>query len=222
LSPRRDFAKRGALAPEESLQMSTPKHRTAPGTSYFVTAKCWQARAVFQVAENVQLLIEVMSRYREKSAYLLHEFVVMPDHFHLLITPGSQTSLEKAIQLIKGSSSYEIHKQRGQKMEIWQQGFYDWTIRDAHDWQTKAEYIALNPVRAGLVHAPADWPFSSASGKFVLDPMPSKFLASGAKAPFTPLAAQGLKPLPPKEFQQGVAKQGAQGLEPLPPKERRE
>jgi putative transposase len=187
--------------------MSTPKHRTAPDTSYFVTAKCWQARTVFQVTENTEILIETMFRYREKTLYLLHEFVIMPDHLRVLLTPSSTTSLEKAIQLIKGGSSHEIHKQRGQ-MEIWQQGFYDWTIRDAHDWKTKAEYIALNPVRAGLVRAPADWPFSSASGKFVLDPMPSKYLASGAEAPLEPFVTPGLKPRPPKEPQQGAAKLG--------------
>jgi putative transposase len=77
----------------------------------------------------------------------------MSDHLHLLLTPSSTTTLEKSIQLIKGGSSHEIHKQSGRTMEIWQQGFYDWTIRDANDWATKAQYIALNPVRAGLHQA---------------------------------------------------------------------
>jgi putative transposase len=99
--------------------MSTPKHRVAPGRSYFVTAKCWQSRAVFQVPENAETLIEVLLRYRENSAYLLHEFVVMPDHFHLRIKPSTTTRLEESVQLIKGGSSFEIHKRRGQKMENW-------------------------------------------------------------------------------------------------------
>jgi hypothetical protein len=97
-------------------------------------------------------------------------------------------------------SSCLIHKRRGTKQEIWQQGFHDWTIRDAADWLSKTEYIAMNPVRAGLVETFRSWPYSSASGKFVLDPMPERFLSevSGAKAPpGTP--PQGLKPLPPNE-----------------------
>lgn len=131
----------------------------------------------------------------------MHEFVVMLHHVHLMLTPLERTSLEKALQLIKGGSSFEIHKARNQKMEIWQQGFHDWTIRDAADWNSKAEYIAMNPVRAGLAENFRDWPYSSASGKFILDPMPDRFLskASGAKAPFSSVPAQGLKPLPPKE-----------------------
>jgi putative transposase len=181
--------------------MSTPKHRTAPGASYFVTTKCWQGSAVFQVLENAEILIETLFHYRARKAYALHEFVVMPDHLHLLLTPTATTSLEKSIQLIKGGSSHQIGKTRNQKMEIWQVGFHDWTIRDYNDWQAKVEYIHTNPVRAKLVQRPEDWPYSSASGKFTLDPIPDKYLqlSSGAK-PHAPAApTPGLKARPPKE-----------------------
>ena len=181
--------------------MSTPKHRTAPGTSYFVTTKCWQGRSLFRLPEIAEIILETLFVYRDRAAYLLHEFVVMPDHLHLMLTPGPATSLEKAIQLIKGGSSNRVHKARNQKMEIWQVGFHDWTIRDYNDWQTKVEYIHENPVRAKLVEKPQDWPYSSASGRFTLDPPPAKFLrlSSGAKAQTASHVTQGLKPLPPKE-----------------------
>jgi putative transposase len=181
--------------------MATPRHRTAPGTSYFVTTKCWQGRRVFQVAEVAEILMQTMIRYQERNDYLLHEFVLMPDHLHLLLTPGTTTSLEKAIQLIKGGSSHAIHKQRGHKMEIWQEGFHDWTIRDAHDWQTKVDYIRMNPVRARLAEKPEDWLYSSASGRFTTDAVPERYLdlASGAKAPTRPTHTPGLKPGPPEE-----------------------
>ena len=130
--------------------MSTPDHRTAPGSSYFVTTRCAQRRNTFQIPEIAQILIAAMLHYRDSKAYLLHEFVVMPNHLHVLLTPGQTTSLEKAVQLIKGGSSFQISKQRGHKMEIWQQGFHDWTIRDLDDWQAKARYIRMNPVRAQL------------------------------------------------------------------------
>jgi len=73
--------------------------------------------------------------------------------FHLLMTPGATTTLEKAVQLIKGGSSHEIHTQRGHGMEIWQVGFHDWTIRDCEDYRAKVGYIRMNPVRAHLVEA---------------------------------------------------------------------
>jgi putative transposase len=180
--------------------MATPKHRNAPGSSYFVTTKCWQGRTVFQISKAAEILTSTLFHYRDRGAYLLHEFVVMPDHIHLLLTPSLTTSLEKAVQLIKGGSSHQVHKELNQKMEIWQEGFYDWTIRDANDWRTKVEYIQMNPVRAKLVQVPKDWPYSSASGKFDLDPIPAKYLqTSAAKAAMPSSLTPELKLRPPKE-----------------------
>jgi putative transposase len=183
--------------------MSTPRHRTTEGASYFVTTKCAQGHRIFQMPEYAEILIETLHHYRERSAYLLHEFVVMPDHLHLIFTLGPTTSLEKAMQLVKGGSSFRINRLRERKLQVWQQGFHDWTIRDETDWCAKAEYIAMNPVRARLVGNFRDWPYSSASGRFVLDPMPARFsnLPSGAKAPVVDASARGLKPPPPKETQ---------------------
>ena len=157
--------------------MASPKHRTAPGTSYFVTTRCWEGRTVFQVTENAEILTQALLGYRDRGFYLLHQFVVMPNHLHLLLTPSSNTSLEKAVQLIKGGSSHEIHRERGNSVKIWQEGFHDWTIRDVHDWESKVEYIRLNPVRARLADKPEDWPFSSASGRYTLDPIPERYAA---------------------------------------------
>ena len=189
--------------------MSTPRHRTVAGTSYFVTTKCWEGRSLFQVTEVAEILLSTLLHYRDSGAYLLHEFVIMPDHLHLMLTPGPETSLEKAVQFIKGGSSHRIHKEHGGKMEIWQVGFHDWTIRDVEDWNAKANYIHMNPVKARLCERPEDWPYSSANWKFSLDCMPEKYqdLASGAKAQFVGTFAQGLKPLPPKE----TAKAGPKG-----------
>jgi putative transposase len=181
--------------------MATPTHRAAPGSSYFVTTKCWEGRSAFQVTEIAEILLSTLLHYRDSGAYLLHEFVIMPDHLHLMLTPGLQTSLEKAVQLIKGGSSHRIHKVRGGKMEIWQVGFHDWTIRDLEDWKAKANYIQMNPVKARLCERPEDWAYSSACSKFALDGVPVRYqnLASGAKAQDVGAPTPGLKPRPPKE-----------------------
>jgi putative transposase len=47
--------------------------------------------------------------YRTENKYLLHEFVVMPDHLHLILTPQGIT-LERAMQLIKGGFSFQLNK----------------------------------------------------------------------------------------------------------------
>jgi REP-associated tyrosine transposase len=155
--------------------MSKLPHRVLPGSTYFITTSTWERRELFRVQEIAEILVRHILACRHKGAYRLHEFVVMPNHFHLLVTPGETTTLEKAVQLIKGGSSHQIHAQRGNRMEIWQIGFHDWTIRNGEDYRTKVRYIRMNPVQAGLVERPGDWPFGSACGKYGLDPVPEKF-----------------------------------------------
>ncbi len=147
-------------------------HRTSPGATYFVTTKAWQSTSVFHVAEVAEILIRKLLEYQSKGNYLLHEFVLMPDHLHLILTPTESTSLEKAMQLIKGGSSHEIRRVRESNSQIWQSGFHESRVRDWKDNKNKADYIYFNPVVAKLVERPQDWPYSSASGKYHLDPIP--------------------------------------------------
>jgi len=158
-------------------------HRTHPGCTYFVTTKAWGSRNLFQATEVAEIIVARLLRCRDQATYQLHEFVLMPNHLHLLLTPGIDTTLEKAMQLIKGGSSREIHLRRGGSMPVWQPGFHEWTVRDESDFESRREYIRMNPVRAGLVERPEDWAFGSASGRLDLDEMPVRLRTSGAKAP---------------------------------------
>src|SRR5580698_9898070 len=128
--------------------MSRLTHRTTPAGTYFVTTGAWQKTPVFQVAEIADIVVRRILACRDQGSYRLHEFILMPNHLHLLLTPGPNCSLEKAIMLIKGGSSYQAHLVRGNKAEIWQPGFHDWTIRDPADYRARAEYIRMNPVVA--------------------------------------------------------------------------
>lgn len=130
---------------------------------------------LFRVPNIAEILVQLILAGREKGVYLLPEFVVMPNHFYLFLTPAETTSLEKAVPLIKGGSSHEIHQQTGDKTEIRQIGFQHWTIRDGGDYRAKVGYIQMNPVQAPLVERPEDWPFGSACGKFAMDSIPEKF-----------------------------------------------
>ena len=172
--------------------MGRLEHRTAPGWTYFVTTKAWQNVSVFQVQESAEIVVRKILEYRDKKNYLLHEFVLMLNHLHLLLTPSETVSLERAVQLIKGGSSHEIHVVRGNKIQIWQSGFHESRVRDWVDYKTKSDYIRFNPVAAKLVQRPQDWRFGSASGQFALDPIPQ-----GLK-PIVPVANVGPKGPTPK------------------------
>jgi putative transposase len=145
------------------------EHATNNSQTYMVTSPTWERRSLFQTDAWARLLIDTLYHYRG-AAYLLHEFVVMPDHFHALITP--QTSLEKAVQFIKGGFSYRAKKELGSSMEVWQKGFQDHRIRDASDLAAHIIYIHDNPVKEHLCERPEEFPYSSAHAGFDLDAVP--------------------------------------------------
>jgi len=145
-----------------------------------VTTETWGRRSLFQPERWAKLLIDTLYHYRGQ-AYLLHEFVVMPDHIHVLITP--QTNLEKAMQLIKGGFSYRAKKELGSNMEVWQKGFQDHRIREANDYAIHISYVHNNPVKERLCERPDQYPYSSAHFGFELDAVPQGLKPPSIAAP---------------------------------------
>jgi putative transposase len=141
--------------------MATPS-RTARSGTYFITTATHNRRRLFQVERNAELLLETLDHYR--ASYLLHAYVVMPDHVHILVTPTDIT-IERTMQLIKGGFSYRL----ASKLPVWQRGFTDHRIRDNADYDIRREYIHKNPVEARLCDKPEAYPFSSANPKLRLD-----------------------------------------------------
>ena len=132
-----------------------------------------------------ELLLDVIRDNRHKKRIEVHEFVFMPNHVHLLFTPASEVSLEKALQFIKGGFSFRAGRELNFRGEVWQKGFNEHRIRDASDYRNHVEYIHMNPVKAGLVANPAEWPFSSARLTREVDPGPLHLQKPSAKAPMS-------------------------------------
>ncbi|MFP5228173.1 MAG: REP-associated tyrosine transposase [Acidobacteriota bacterium] len=147
----------------------TREHATNNSQTYFVTSKTWEGRTLFRAEPWARLFFKTLLSYRGK-AYLLHEFVLMPDHFHLLVTPS--IALERAVQFIKGGFSYRAKKELGSNLETWQRGFSDHRVRDAEDLDLHIHYIHLNPVKKHLSENPSAYPYSSAYAGWKLDPFP--------------------------------------------------
>ena len=154
--------------------MTIPHRGRTSESTYFVTSSTWEKKHILQSERMAGLLIDVLQNYRAQRKFLLHEFVIMPNHFHLLINPLEGTTLERAMQLIKGGFSFRAKKELGIQGEIWQTSFFDRRIRDAAEYQKYRDYIWQNPVAAGLAGSAEKFPFSSATGKFELDDLPQR------------------------------------------------
>ena len=139
--------------------MSIPSRASNFGT-YFITSRTANQRRLFHPTKNAELFLETLQHYRKEGHYKLHDFVVMPDHVHPLLTPQN-TTIERAIGLIKGGFSHRL----ASKLPVWQRGFTDHRIRDREDFDIRRRYIHQNPVRSNLVRSAELFPYSSAYRK---------------------------------------------------------
>ena len=88
--------------------------------TFFVTSVTWGPRPIFRAEPLAELFLDTLRYYRAQHRYLLHEFVLMPEHFHLSLTPTPNVSQEKAVQRIKGGFSFRVKREMGSNLEVWQ------------------------------------------------------------------------------------------------------
>ena len=146
---------------------------SAGHSTYFITAATYQRKSLLQSDRMAQLFLDVLFHYRSEKKYLVHEYVIMPDHFHLILTPNGIT-LERAMQFVKGGFSFQLNKNLKSKRDPWQPSFVDRRIRDSLEYQRFRNYIWQNPVKRFLAKSPEEYPYSSANPLFKLDPAPQR------------------------------------------------
>ncbi len=84
---------------------AAPANILNPSRIFFATTKTSMGKRLLQSERNAWLLIDVLRSLVAERKFQLHDFVIMPDHMHLLIEVGNEMTIEKAMQLIKGRFS---------------------------------------------------------------------------------------------------------------------
>lgn len=154
------------------LRRAHPENITSGVRTFFVTSSIAGERHLLQSDRSATLFVDVLYHYRDQHQYRLHQFVVMPDHFHVLITIGPEISVERAVQFIKGAFAFRAGKEFGFKAPVWERGFSEVRVSASEAAERIARYIVENPARAGLVQTPTEYSYSSANPTFVLDDLP--------------------------------------------------
>jgi putative transposase len=144
------------------LRNSSRQSIIAGVRTFFVSSRTVQGKQLLQSQRSAELLIDVLRSYTLAGKFKVHEFVVMPDHFHVLVSIDGDTSIERAVQLIKGGFSFRRKKELGLAGEIWQRDFSEVRVVDRTSFLAHKEYIDENPVKAGLAARAEDYPYCSA------------------------------------------------------------
>jgi len=138
---------------------SAPENILNPSRIFFTTTKIAMSRRLLQSERNANLLIDVLRSLVVEHCLKLRDFVIMPDHVHLLIEVRDDMTIEKAMQLIKGRFSHRLSHEFGYKGEVWQRGFTEAQVMNKEGFQAHRAYIAENPVKAGLAASAEEYPF---------------------------------------------------------------
>ena len=118
--------------------------------------ECWIARP--DIAEIVKQALLKFDGER----YRLRSWVIMPNHVHVLVEAVADNSFSEILQGMKSVSAHEANKLLGREGEFWQKESYDHLIRNDEDFARCIDYIAQNPVKAGLARSAGEYQFSSA------------------------------------------------------------
>ena len=141
---------------------SDPKNAVGRPRTFFVTTCAAGGRALLQTERMASLFIDVLRSNVRAGKFIVHDFVVMPNHVHVLLSVPGDTSIEKAMQLVKGGFSFRAKRELGFRGEIWQRGFSDVRITDELSFRKHKDYIDNNPIKSGLANSPAEFPYGSA------------------------------------------------------------
>ena len=112
---------------------------------------CWLGRP--EVASIVQRGLEE----ELPSGIDLHEWVVMPNHLHILITLDETRRIVDVLREFKSRTARDANRAIGRTGPFWMAGFFDRYIRDQRHFDVVRDYIRMNPVKAGLCASPGDW-----------------------------------------------------------------
>ena len=141
--------------------------------SYFITVVTEQRRAI--LLDNIDLLRRSFYYSKKRYAYTIDAIVILPDHFHMIITPKNHNDYPKIISHIKRSFVYGLNKEFKKKIfweqsltsrkrklaGVWQKRFYEHTLRHEKDFNLHLAYIQNNPVKHGYIGEDGVWEYSS-------------------------------------------------------------
>ncbi len=142
--------------------------RRLPGYSYsgpqqyFLTLCTFERRRHFVNGATVSIVNDQFLRTAVDSKFAILAYCFMPDHLHLLVEGmGEESALQPFVSLAKQRSGFAARAFALPR--LWQTGYFERVLRGDDDAFNVARYVVQNPVRAGLVRAPDEYPFTGSS-----------------------------------------------------------
>jgi REP element-mobilizing transposase RayT len=132
------------------------------GALYHITSRGNRQENVYESDADREAFLSILSHVCDRYNWVCYAYCLMDNHYHLLIeTPDA--NLSKGMRQLNGVYTQTFNRIHGRVGHIFQ-GRYKAILVDKDSYLLElSRYIVLNPVRAGMVHSPAEWPWSSYS-----------------------------------------------------------
>ena len=138
-----------------------PPHLLRDETYYFITSRTLDGPRYINSPEKKKMLIEIINKALKKCNFSCQNWVVLDNHYQLIIYVKESKNLGDFIKSINGASARmvnKIDKVKGRK--IWYQ-YWDKCLEGESDFWTHVNYNHYNPVKHGYVNKMEDYEFSS-------------------------------------------------------------
>jgi putative transposase len=130
--------------------------RQDTGDLHFITISCYRHSHILETPSACNTLQKILEETRRRYSLQIHGYVFMSNHIHLLIAEPKSTKLATGIQILKKRFS----RTRTEEF-VWEPRYHDFNVFTEAKRIEKLRYMHRNPVKAGLVENPEDWPWSS-------------------------------------------------------------
>jgi putative transposase len=125
--------------------------------AYFLTICTHNRTRPFTDAAIVALVLRQFLRVAAEQHVEILAYCFMPDHLHLIvIAHGADTDLQRFVRLAKQCAGFAFTRATGRR--LWQDSYFDRTVRSVEELPALVEYTIRNPLRAELVRSPTDYP----------------------------------------------------------------
>ena len=134
----------------------------APNMPHHIVQRGNRQMPVFFCDGDYERYRALMSEWCARWAIEVWAYCLMPNHVHLVVVPPSEEALARAIGEAHRRYTCHVNEREGWQGHLWQGRFASY-VMDEDYLLTAVRYVELNPVRAGLVESPGDYPWSSAA-----------------------------------------------------------
>ena len=142
--------------------VNNPAHLFLDNTPYFITAIIYQKRHLLAKDDVKYYLLSVIKESFANKGWILNDWVILNNHYHLLVVSNKGKDLSKIMSRIHMLSAQFICKELNAEKPIWW-NYWDYCPRNERDYFVHLNYLFNNPVKHGYVANLLDYPFSSFS-----------------------------------------------------------